>query len=105
MDHPGSEFSLEIDRVNKDQWSDYLLGFEDASIYHTWTYGSLRWGERNLSHMVLRRGSEIVAMAQTRIVKLPVVSRGIAYIAWGPLWRRCGRTASTGDLRAMIRAL
>ncbi len=100
-----SEYTLEIDKVSEAEWAELLLGFEDANIYHTWTYGSLRWGEKNLSHIVLRKGSEVLALAQTRIVKLPVVGRGIGYITWGPLWRPNGKTASAENLRLILRAL
>jgi len=100
-----SEYTLEIDKVSEAEWAELLPGFEDANLYHTWSYGSLRWGEKNVSHIVLKKGSDVLALAQTRIVKLPVVGRGIGYITWGPLWRLNGKTTSTENLRVMIRAL
>ena len=105
VEHVSSEYTLEIDKVSEAEWAELLVGFEDANIYHTWSYGSLRWGQKNLSHVVLRRGSDVLALAQTRVVKLPVVGRGIGYITWGPLWRPNGKTASIENLRVMIRAL
>ena len=32
-------------------------------------YGAVRWGEENLSHIVLRRDGNVVAMAQLRILR------------------------------------
>ncbi|SPP99527.1 conserved hypothetical protein [Candidatus Sulfobium mesophilum] len=83
-----SPYLVEIDAVDRDEWSSILTGFDDATIYQTWSYGSFRWGERNLSHAIMKRGGDVVGAAQVRIVRLPIVGAGIANVKWGPLWRR-----------------
>jgi lipid II:glycine glycyltransferase (peptidoglycan interpeptide bridge formation enzyme) len=100
-----SEYKVEIDAVSEGEWSELLLGFEDASVYHTWSYGSVRWGEHSLSHVVLRRNGQVVALAQVSIAKVPVVGRGIAYITWGPLWRLRGSPVCTAQLQTSLRVL
>jgi hypothetical protein len=62
-----------------------LNRFEDATVYQTWAYGAVRWGQSNLSHLVLKRNREVVAMAQLRIVRPRHFNCGIAYLTWGPL--------------------
>jgi lipid II:glycine glycyltransferase (peptidoglycan interpeptide bridge formation enzyme) len=65
-----------------------LVGrFQDANIYQTWSFGAVRWGAKRFSHLVLRRGEEVVAIAQLRIVELTPLRVGIAYLRWGPLCR------------------
>jgi hypothetical protein len=79
--------------------------FDDANLYQTWSYGAVRWGRKNLSHLVLRRCGEAVGMAQLRIVR-PVIGRfGMAYLRWGPLCERRGEPLDSEVFRAMAVAL
>ena len=57
-----------------------LNDFDDANIYQTWSYGAVRWGEKNLSHVILKKHNEVVAATQLRIVKISWLGVGIAYI-------------------------
>ena len=65
--------------------------FDDANIYQTAAYGAARWGERNLSRLVLKRDGEVMGMAQLRIIRPTPLKFGMAYLRWGPLWERRGR--------------
>jgi len=78
-------FAAEVGQMNEGTWSDLLPQFEDANIYQTHAYGSVRWGARNLSHFVLRRDDRLIAMAQCRIVRSPCLPGGMAYLRWCPL--------------------
>lgn len=98
-------YGVEIDSIEKGRWEELLLEFNDASIHQTWSMGAVCFGERNLSHHVLRRGGEIIAMAEIRIRKLPIFKAGVATVFWGPLWRRKGKSADYTVLDKMIEAL
>lgn len=76
-----------IDHVTEPEWNRLLPLFADASLYQTWAYGAVSWGENNLSHLLLKQNDQVVGMAQFRIVRIPLLSRGIAYLRWGPLYR------------------
>jgi len=102
---PTQAYNIEVDQVGREEWSEIIQHFEDASIYQTWSYGAVRWGENKLSHLVLRKNGVVVAAAQARILKPPFLQRGIAYIRWGPLWRLCGKERDLDSLRQMARAL
>ena len=78
-------YQTETDKITAPQWSELLNRFDDANIYQTWSYGSVRWGEENLSHLVLKRQGEAVAMAQLRIIRPRFGVAGIAYLRRGPL--------------------
>jgi lipid II:glycine glycyltransferase (peptidoglycan interpeptide bridge formation enzyme) len=78
-------FQIMVDGQTRESWSDILSQFADASIYQSWAYGAVRWGVRNLSHLVMLREGQIVAAAQIRIVRLPLLPGGIAYLRWGPV--------------------
>lgn len=85
------KWEVEVDRVTPETWSQVLELFDDANIYQTAAYGGVRWGERNLSRIILKRDNEPVAIAQLRIVRPTPLKFGMAYLRWGPLWERRGQ--------------
>jgi lipid II:glycine glycyltransferase (peptidoglycan interpeptide bridge formation enzyme) len=101
----GSDYKIEIDKVDKIGWNEILRNFDDANIYQTWSYGAIRWGEKKLSHLVLKKGQEVVAATQTWIFKLPAVGLGIAHIKWGPMWQVRGKLAHPEIIQQIIRSL
>ncbi len=105
MTAPESKYKVEVDSVDQKAWDNIVGEFEDAVIFQTWSYGAVRWGHGNLSHLVLRREDVPVAGAQARIMRLPLIGAGIAYITWGPLWRARGLPRDPEVFRRMIRAL
>jgi FemAB family len=98
-------YNAEVDQVDEMTWYELLARFDDGNIYQTWAYGVVRNGRENISHLVLKRHGAVVALAQSRVVKLPVIGAGIAYVMWGPLWKRCEEPSDVGTLRQVIRAL
>jgi hypothetical protein len=102
LEHP---YRAEIDSVTAAEWSELLRQFADANIYQTWSYGSIRWGAENLSHLILRRHGTVVGMAQVRIVCSPLVKRGAAYLRWGPLCQLHGHELELETSRQMAIAL
>lgn len=99
------EMTVEIDQVGEREWNQLLPQFADATIYQSWAFGAVCYGEKQLSHIVLRRGKVAVAMAQVRVVQLPIVKAGVAYVRWGPLWRRMGEALDAHALNCICQAL
>jgi lipid II:glycine glycyltransferase (peptidoglycan interpeptide bridge formation enzyme) len=79
-------WQVEVDRATSAEWSELLDRFDDANIYQTAAYGGVRWGEKNLSRLVLKRDGEVLGMAQLRIIRPTPLKFGMAYLRWGPLW-------------------
>jgi lipid II:glycine glycyltransferase (peptidoglycan interpeptide bridge formation enzyme) len=100
-----NNYIAEIDNVCKDEWSNILGMFADSNIYQTWSYGAVRWGDQNLSHVVLKKNGEVVAAAQLRLLKFPFIRNGIAYIRWGPMWQIREREIDFLHIREMLKAL
>jgi lipid II:glycine glycyltransferase (peptidoglycan interpeptide bridge formation enzyme) len=98
-------YTAEADAVSEQSWCELLAQFDDANIYQTWSYGKIIGGLRNLSHVVLRKDGEVVAVAQARLKKLPVLNLGIAYVQWGPIWQRKGSDVDPEIFRQAIRAV
>jgi lipid II:glycine glycyltransferase (peptidoglycan interpeptide bridge formation enzyme) len=98
-------YRYEADAIDELSWHRLLRQFDDANIYQSWSYGVVRSGRKNISHLVVKAGTRVVAIAQCRIKKAPFVEAGIAYVMWGPLWRvRDGRQEEK-VFRQVIRAL
>ncbi|MGB5157635.1 MAG: hypothetical protein WBN77_09400 [Desulfobacterales bacterium] len=98
-------YFAEIDSVNEASWYDIMSQFRDANLYQTWAYGSVRYGTNNLSHIVLKKGGQIIAATQIRIVAIPFIKAGIAYVRWGPLWRKNIGNDNPEDFRKIIIAM
>jgi hypothetical protein len=98
-------YSAEIATCDAAEWQAVTGHFDDANLYQTWAYDAARHGVRSLCHCVVSRRGRIVAAAQARLVRLPALPIGAAYVRWGPLWRRWDARADPMDLRMGLRAL
>lgn len=97
---------VEVDEIDRDSWSRLITQFSDATLYQTWSYGSVGRRPVDVRHIVLKAGEEIVGCCQVTIQRvLPLFGVGIADIKWGPLWRRNGRTAEPNILLQSIQHL
>jgi lipid II:glycine glycyltransferase (peptidoglycan interpeptide bridge formation enzyme) len=103
MQSPG--WQVEVDRATPADWSKMLDLFDDANIYQTSAYGGVRWGEKSLSRLVLKRDGEVLGMAQIRIIRPTPLKFGMAYLRWGPLWERRGRPLDSEVPTRMARAI
>jgi len=100
-----ASFEVKVDGQTAASWEELVGQFDDASIYQTWAYGAVRWGARNLSHLVLSRDGKVVAAAQLRILRLPVLPVGVAYARWAPLFHRKGGTPDPAVAGKMLECL
>ena len=98
-------YSSEVDAVDEKEWCRLLHQFNDANIYQTWAYGLVRSGRQNISHLLVKEQGRVVAIAQSRIAKAPLIGAGIAYVMWGPLWRPQEARVDAEVFRQAIRAL
>lgn len=96
---------VEVDAITSPRWSELLQQFSDSNIYQTWPYGIARSGHARVSHMVVRHGSDVVAVAQVRLALIPGLNFGIAYILWGPLWRPRDGESDVEVFRQAVRAV
>ena len=104
MTHSRGPYTVLVDQTTEAEWNSLLEQFADASIYQTWAYGAVSWGERQLSHLVLLRDGVPVAIAQSRIVRVPF-GPGIAYVRWGPVCTPKGAQCDPAVWQAATEAL
>ncbi len=98
-------YEVEFGRLSAEEWTDVLTSFDDAVIYQTRQYGAERWGENNLSHVVVRRNGIPAAAAQVASAGAPRVGVGVCYVPWGPLIRSREGGADTGALARILAAM
>ncbi|HJV66427.1 MAG TPA: peptidoglycan bridge formation glycyltransferase FemA/FemB family protein [Geomonas sp.] len=98
-------FETEVDTIHQAEWSAIIQRFADANIYQTWQYGAVRWGSEKLSHLLLKEQGEVVACAQVAIFRAPVISAGVAYLRWGPLYHPAQGAIARDPVPAMLEAL
>ena len=99
-------YEVEVDSVERDEWCEILTRFDDANLHQTWSYGACKWGEPNLSHLVLKREGRVVAAAQATLVRVPGLRWGVAFVQSAPLWRlRAEATPDRSVFRRVIAAL
>ena len=96
-------YTYALDAVGEAAWDEALPAFHDANIYQTCAYGAVLHGE-GTRRLVVRRRGDIAALAQVRVVRVPLLPAGIAYVRWGPVSRR-GSDDDQGAFRQAIRAL
>ena len=99
------DYEIEVDRIEESEWSQFMDKFADSNIYQTWSYGAARWGESNLSHLVLKQGDEVQGLAQLRIIRPGGLRVGVAYLRWGPLCHRRGQLLEAKTVARLARAL
>jgi len=80
------------------------MQFDDANLHQTWPVGVARWGTDNLEHAIVHYDEDIIGASQVRVKPLPFLGTSIAYISWGPMWRRGDKTEEY-DFRNVVGAL
>ncbi len=105
MSDLADRYSYKAGRVEKDTWFDIIGKFRDVNIYQTWSYEAKRNGEKNMSHLILSHGDAVVAAAQVRLLDLPFLGTGIAYVRWGPLCNIRVESKNLEVFRQALRAL
>lgn len=100
-----ANYTVEIDNVDLTTWSALLMLFDDASIYQTWSYASVMYGRDHLHHIIIKKNSKVVAIAQVGIRRFPFLHMATANVHWGPLWRRKGHVHDYNNFAIIIDAL
>lgn len=95
----------EVDAIAPDAWDGIAAEFDDPTYEQTACLARGQWGARRVSSLLLRQSGVAVAGAQVVILTPPLVGRGLAYVKFGPFWRRRGQPADPGIYRSVIRAL
>jgi GNAT acetyltransferase-like protein len=103
----GDRHTVEIvDKVDGG-WDAIVADFADHCLEQTASYMLTRWGSSRLCGVLVRDviSLEPEAAALAVVAALPVVKLGLAYVKFGPLWRRRGRPPEPRMLATALAAL
>ena len=99
-----TRYSVEVDTVSQAAWYEHVAAFRDGNLYQLWLHRPD--GERGkVSRLLLRDDGVVAAAAEVRLFLVPSTTLGIAYVRWGPLWRRRNVRDDPEILRHALRAL
>jgi lipid II:glycine glycyltransferase (peptidoglycan interpeptide bridge formation enzyme) len=105
-DHGGDAGEISIKQLDQAAWQCIASRFADHNYRQSWHYGiaAARRRRAESEHVAVCRGDEVIALADVRIKRVPVLGGGLAYISGGPLVRR-GETSDPELLDMALRAL
>jgi hypothetical protein len=88
-------------------WDAMAGSFADVCLEQMAAYAVSRWDPSRLCGVLLReaRSPEPVAMALAVIATIPLFDLGLAYVKFGPLWRRHDRPADPAVLGLALEAV
>ena len=98
-------YKIEIESIDRIGWEHLTSQFDDASLYQTWAFGGSSSRTRSVSHIVIKRGEEIIGCCQLRIRRIPLLNIGIADINSGPLCQRKARLFEPKELFYLMRKI
>lgn len=93
-----------VDGVTGGDWDRVVAQFADAHPDQTSCFAAKPWNAQE-SHILLADGGAPVAGARLAILTLPGFKQGLAYLKFGPFWRRRDRAADIENYRAAIAAI
>jgi lipid II:glycine glycyltransferase (peptidoglycan interpeptide bridge formation enzyme) len=95
-----------LDRIGRN-WDEIIANFADMCLEQMAAYTVPRWGASRLCGLVLRDvvTNEPMAAAVVVIATLPLIKLGLAYVKFGPLWRRRHAPVNPAILAAALAAI
>lgn len=98
-------FHYEIVEQPGAAWDSLAAGFEDFCMEQSFAFAGSRWSKLRSVGLMLMEDGDPVAMALALIATLPVLGLGLAYVKFGPLWRKAGAPVDPRILFAALEAL
>lgn len=88
-------------------WDRMAAGFSDMCLEQTVAFAGSRFGTGRAIGLILRESpnGEPLALALAVAAVIPVLGLGLAYVKFGPLWRRRGAPVQPENLTRMLEAL
>ena len=95
----------EIDKINRENWESLISQFLDASLPQLWTNNTSDAKKKHLSHIVIRKGDDILGCCQVLLRSTPLPRIGLADIQWGPVYIKKENYINHEILRHLIHGI
>lgn len=100
-----TKYSYKLLECSNEQWQKIIDDFVDLTVYQTMAYGSSLHNETQLKFLVLMLNNEVKAATMIRLFKSHIFNLSIAYVGWGPLWKKKNTQEDTVIFREIVQAL
>ncbi len=96
-----------VDALDGQAFDRLMLDFNDSSYEQTSVLTDDLWGAANTSHLVVRSHARAIGGARVVVLAPPLLRRGLAYVKFGPFWRRRDdeQTTDLAGYRHVVAAL
>jgi Acetyltransferase (GNAT) domain len=101
----GRSQTYAVRQIPHEDWDRLLPEFEDTSFEQTAAFASSRWGPDRTVCLAIENAGVIVGGACVVLFRFPVLRRAVAYVKYGPVWRRNGAKIGSKDYRSIVAAL
>jgi hypothetical protein len=99
-----SPFETAVD-LSPAEWDSLIADFADAAFEQTSAFRGAVWGEGRVRRIAVFEQGTVVGMALATLFRPGSLGRGLAYVKFGPVWRRKDRAPDPRHLDAIIAAL
>ncbi len=103
--HSGANPEIDIDTLSPNAWDALVGGFADATYDQSACFSTAQWRRHEHSQIIVRDEGVIVGGAHVVILKIPAISRGLAYVKSGPFWRKNNCETSSRNYQNIITAM
>ncbi len=97
--------ALAVEPIDPARWDLVCADFDDIVPEQTGAFNQAHWGAELTQCVAVTEHSKMIGGASVIVRPLPLLSTGIAFVKWGPVWRQAGRRPSRERLRAILTAL
>lgn len=94
-----------LDDIPAGDWDLLVTQFDDASQDASCAFRAAVWGENRISRIAVAQGGSVIGLALAVTVLVPGLSRGVAHLRAGPLWRRKGEPVNPANLVTVLTAV
>jgi len=94
-----------ITALGQEDWDAAAATFDDVSYDQTAIYADSRRRLGRIGSLAVERGGVVVGMARLVRLQLPLIPGGVAYLKFGPLWRRTPEGPDPAIFRAVVEGL
>jgi lipid II:glycine glycyltransferase (peptidoglycan interpeptide bridge formation enzyme) len=99
--------TLQCTSVDAEVWTSIAPSFADYTYEQSYEYASFMAAKKRAlaQFITIQDGERLIAAACVRVKNFPLIGRGLAYIAGGPLMQRRGREWDEAQNQAVLAAL
>lgn len=94
--------SLEHRYIQPEAWDQLAVQFRDVIHEQTECFNALRWAPERLERIAFYKNDVLASGVVVLVIKFPILKTGIAFVKWGPLWRKYDQQFSQSEEKSIL---